>query len=38
MSIKQPFQSGYLIDIPRGFERLEIAVGSTGRRNTLSLS
>jgi hypothetical protein len=24
-SIKQPFQSGYLMDIPRGIERLEIA-------------
>jgi hypothetical protein len=24
-SIKQPFQSGYLVDISRGIERLEIA-------------
>jgi hypothetical protein len=24
-SMKQPFQSGYLMDIPQGFERLEIA-------------
>jgi hypothetical protein len=25
VSIKQPFQSGYLMDISRGIERLEIA-------------